>query len=141
MDKEKTIDERTDEEIKIIDTIVMDIACNAGGKCEKPESCIICQAERLFDKNYRKIPEGAVVFTKKELDSKHIFDDEMFLKVLDAERELGRKEAAREIFSRIETRKKRMHYKTDTYRFAGLNGEILRLEQEFGFEREVNNET
>lgn len=78
--------------------------CIACGKCnELKADCYLAKniACVLDGENYRKIPQNAVVLTKEELDSKHIFDDEMFLKVLDAERGLGRKEVAREIYAKL----------------------------------------
>lgn len=46
---------------------------------------------------YLKVPEDAIVLTKEELDKLHIFDDEMFERILNYEREKGRKETAKEI--------------------------------------------
>ena len=55
------------------------------------------QAETIYNAGYRKVPEDAIVLTKEELDKLHIFDDEMFERILNYEREKGRKETAKEI--------------------------------------------
>lgn len=55
------------------------------------------QAQTIYNAGYRKVPEDAIVLTKEELDKLHIFDDEMFERILNYEREKGRKETAKEI--------------------------------------------
>lgn len=58
-------------------------------------------AEDLHNIGYRKIPDGAVVLTKEECDSKVILDEDHFRRVLDNERDQARKETAREILDEV----------------------------------------
>lgn len=97
MEREKEIEKIKDMRIS---QLVMDLICPSDD-CDKPESCTICRAERLDDKGYRKIQEGAVVLTKEECDSKVILDEDHFLRVLDNERENARKQTAGEILNDV----------------------------------------
>ena len=68
--------------------------------CERSKDGICgwtMQAETIYNAGYRKVPEDAIVLTKEELDKLHIFDDEMFERILNYEKEKGRKETAKEI--------------------------------------------
>ena len=62
-------------------------------------------AEALYNAGYRKVPDGAVVLTKEECDSKVILDEDHFLRVLDNEQEKARKETAKRIYEKAKKKK------------------------------------
>lgn len=78
--------------------------CIACGKCKELKGdCYLAKniATVLIADNYSKVPARAIVLTKEECDSKVILDEDHFLRVLDNERERGRKETAREILDEV----------------------------------------
>lgn len=69
--------------------------------CPDPQRVACTSYNKARDILNELIPEGAVVFTKEDCDSKVILDEDHFKRVLDIERERGRKEKDAEILNKI----------------------------------------
>ena len=96
-----TKQEQIDEIAKITaNTWLVDLEGDTKDVCEVlDEADIQSIARELYGKGCRIISKDAVLLTKEELDKLHIFDDEMFERILNYEREKGRKETAKEILN------------------------------------------
>lgn len=99
--------------------------------CPEEERAACAAYNKARDILNELIPEGAVVLTREELDKLHIFDDEMFERILDNEREMGRKEMAKETYKRLCNVEYSIY--DDAYGYAGaLLSEFEKIFNEHG---------